>query len=227
MLIAAHGEPRQAADCGERGFEERWAETRDEVATDVRRGARAVRARRASDGARSPPPSRRASSGRWPSVGRSRATSSAPLDEAADGARVHRGGREELHRAPPALPGPEGARTLAPAGATRRWRSRNATGSTAIVVDKLKRQARTSTPAASEVATFSAELGAKGLRRKLHSGDQATPEGRYRVTEVRGPGPHELLQGADARLPQRRGPRPLRARASAPARCRCAPASAA
>jgi hypothetical protein len=59
--------------------------------------------------------------------------------------------------------------------------------STALIVDKLKRKLHVYT-AGKRVATFEAELGAKGLKRKLHSGDQATPEGRYRVTEARGPG---------------------------------------
>jgi L,D-peptidoglycan transpeptidase YkuD (ErfK/YbiS/YcfS/YnhG family) len=58
---------------------------------------------------------------------------------------------------------------------------------TAIVVDKLKRKLHVYS-AGERIATYDAEIGAKGLKRKLHSGDQATPEGRYRVTEVRGPG---------------------------------------
>lgn len=60
-------------------------------------------------------------------------------------------------------------------------------GSTALIVDKLKRKLHVYA-AGNRVATFDAELGSKGLKQKLHSGDQATPEGRYRVTEVRGPG---------------------------------------
>ena len=59
--------------------------------------------------------------------------------------------------------------------------------STALIVDKLKRKLHVYA-AGSRIATFDAELGAKGLKQKLHSGDQATPEGRYRVTEARGPG---------------------------------------
>lgn len=59
--------------------------------------------------------------------------------------------------------------------------------SSAFLVDKLNRKLHVYV-AGNRVATFSAELGAKGLNRKLHSGDQATPEGHYRVTEVRGPG---------------------------------------
>jgi L,D-peptidoglycan transpeptidase YkuD (ErfK/YbiS/YcfS/YnhG family) len=62
-----------------------------------------------------------------------------------------------------------------------------ATGEIVFVVDKLKRKLHVY-DAGFRVATYDAELGVKGLRRKLHSGDQATPEGRYRVTELRGPG---------------------------------------
>lgn len=55
-------------------------------------------------------------------------------------------------------------------------------GETAILIDKLRRQVhvyRGGRP----VASFPAELGANGLRRKEHSGDRATPEGRYHVTQ--------------------------------------------
>jgi L,D-peptidoglycan transpeptidase YkuD (ErfK/YbiS/YcfS/YnhG family) len=60
-------------------------------------------------------------------------------------------------------------------------------GTAALVVDKLNRKLYVYANG-KRVAVFPAELGAKGLRRKLHSGDQATPEGRYRVVQVRGPG---------------------------------------
>lgn len=60
-------------------------------------------------------------------------------------------------------------------------------GTSAFIVDKLNRKLHVY-QSGKRVATFTAELGAKGLNRKLHSGDQATPEGQYRVTEVRGPG---------------------------------------
>lgn len=59
-------------------------------------------------------------------------------------------------------------------------------GETALIVDKLARKLHVYR-AGRRVATYAAELGAKGLKQKLHSGDQATPEGRYRVREVRGP----------------------------------------
>lgn len=58
---------------------------------------------------------------------------------------------------------------------------------TVFVVDKLKRKLHVYANG-HRVATYEAELGTKGLKRKLHSGDQATPEGHYKVTEVRGPG---------------------------------------
>ncbi len=58
---------------------------------------------------------------------------------------------------------------------------------TVFVVDKLKRRLHVYTHG-ERVASYDAEIGAKGLRQKMHAGDQATPEGRYRVTEVRGPG---------------------------------------
>ena len=57
-------------------------------------------------------------------------------------------------------------------------------GEHAIVVDKLKRKLHVYR-AGARVATLDAELGAKGLRQKMHSGDQATPEGRYRVVQVK------------------------------------------
>jgi L,D-peptidoglycan transpeptidase YkuD (ErfK/YbiS/YcfS/YnhG family) len=56
--------------------------------------------------------------------------------------------------------------------------------STALVVDKFRRRLtvyRFGRP----VARFAAELGTGGLRQKLHSGDSATPEGRYKVTDVK------------------------------------------
>jgi len=58
------------------------------------------------------------------------------------------------------------------------------TGDAAIIVDKLRRRVvlyrmgRT-------VASYAAELGANGLRRKEHSGDRATPEGRYHIVEAK------------------------------------------
>jgi len=57
-------------------------------------------------------------------------------------------------------------------------------GEHAIVVDKLKRKLHVYR-SGSRIATLDAELGAKGLRQKMHSGDQATPEGRYRVVQMK------------------------------------------
>lgn len=54
----------------------------------------------------------------------------------------------------------------------------------AIIVDKLNRRLELYHDG-QKLATFTAELGANGLKRKLHAGDKATPEGRYRVTQVR------------------------------------------
>jgi hypothetical protein len=58
------------------------------------------------------------------------------------------------------------------------------TGDVAIVVDKLRRRV-TVYRAGKAVVHFPAELGANGLRRKEHAGDRATPEGMYRVVEVK------------------------------------------
>ncbi len=62
-----------------------------------------------------------------------------------------------------------------------------AEGSAALIIDKLNRKLHVYA-AGNRIASFDAEIGAKGLKQKLHAGDQATPEGRYRVTETRGPG---------------------------------------
>jgi L,D-peptidoglycan transpeptidase YkuD (ErfK/YbiS/YcfS/YnhG family) len=58
---------------------------------------------------------------------------------------------------------------------------------TVLIIDKLKRRLHVYSNG-EKVASYDAELGAKGLKQKMHSGDQATPEGRYRVVDVRGPG---------------------------------------
>jgi L,D-peptidoglycan transpeptidase YkuD (ErfK/YbiS/YcfS/YnhG family) len=54
----------------------------------------------------------------------------------------------------------------------------------AIVVDKLRRELILYYRGL-RMATFSAELGANGLRRKEHAGDRATPEGLYRVVQLK------------------------------------------
>ncbi|HLE60025.1 MAG TPA: L,D-transpeptidase, partial [Thermoanaerobaculaceae bacterium] len=58
------------------------------------------------------------------------------------------------------------------------------TTDTAILVDKLRRRV-TLYRAGLAVVHFPAELGANGLRRKEHAGDRATPEGMYRVVQVK------------------------------------------
>jgi L,D-peptidoglycan transpeptidase YkuD (ErfK/YbiS/YcfS/YnhG family) len=62
-----------------------------------------------------------------------------------------------------------------------------ATGATAFVVDKLNRKLLVYS-AGRRIAAYEVELGVKGLRQKVHAGDQATPEGRYRVSQVKGEG---------------------------------------
>jgi hypothetical protein len=61
------------------------------------------------------------------------------------------------------------------------------TGAPVIIVDKLGRRVDVFI-GGQRRASFVAELGSNGLRAKQYSGDKATPEGRYRVTEVRTPG---------------------------------------
>lgn len=74
----------------------------------------------------------------------------------------------------------------------RQWRSwteetiaqSRQSGGIAIVVDKLKRQLEVY-DGGKKIASFTAELGANGLKPKRHAGDRATPEGRYRITDLR------------------------------------------
>lgn len=61
------------------------------------------------------------------------------------------------------------------------------TGKAAIIVDKLRRQLLLM-KGAEELASYAVDLGIAGIESKTRAGDEATPEGRYRVTEVRGPG---------------------------------------
>jgi L,D-peptidoglycan transpeptidase YkuD (ErfK/YbiS/YcfS/YnhG family) len=60
-------------------------------------------------------------------------------------------------------------------------------GTTAIIVDKLRRELHIYDDGR-KVATYAAELGGNGLRPKRHAGDRATPEGRYKVLEMRANG---------------------------------------
>ena len=61
------------------------------------------------------------------------------------------------------------------------------TGRPVILVDKLRRQLRLF-QGQDEVAWYPADLGIAGVATKTRADDDATPEGRYRVTEIRGPG---------------------------------------
>lgn len=74
----------------------------------------------------------------------------------------------------------------------RRWvketlRESSSTGKPVIIVDKLRRQLRLF-KGKDEVASYRADLGIAGVATKTQAGDDATPEGRYRVTQVRNQG---------------------------------------
>jgi len=73
----------------------------------------------------------------------------------------------------------------------RRWRAwsdetiaSTRRGPPALVIDKLERRLDVYRDGR-RVASFTAELGTRGLEQKLHAGDKATPEGTYRVTQVK------------------------------------------
>lgn len=59
-----------------------------------------------------------------------------------------------------------------------------AQGAPAIIVDKLNRRLDLYI-AGALTRSYPAELGANGLRRKQHAGDRATPEGIYRVVDLK------------------------------------------
>jgi len=61
------------------------------------------------------------------------------------------------------------------------------TGNPAILVDKLRRQLHLFR-GQDEIVSYPVDLGAAGVASKTRAGDDATPEGRYRVTEIRGAG---------------------------------------
>lgn len=75
-------------------------------------------------------------------------------------------------------------------GLRRQWRSwtdatiAESRQRTTVLIDKLNRKLIVYKDGAA-IATFHAELGSRGLERKLHAGDKATPEGRYKVTAVK------------------------------------------
>lgn len=58
---------------------------------------------------------------------------------------------------------------------------------TVILVDKLRRQLLV-VRGREDLASYTVDLGAGGIDSKTRAGDESTPEGRYKVTEVRGPG---------------------------------------
>ena len=68
--------------------------------------------------------------------------------------------------------------------AVRRSRVR---GEVAFVVDKLRRR-MTVYRSGRAVRTLTVDLGMSGMERKLRSGDEATPEGLYKIEEIRSPG---------------------------------------
>jgi len=74
----------------------------------------------------------------------------------------------------------------------RRWvketlKESASTGRPVLIVDKLRRQLRVF-KGDDEIASYPADLGLAGVATKTQAGDDATPEGKYRVTEVRNPG---------------------------------------
>jgi len=60
-------------------------------------------------------------------------------------------------------------------------------GDTAFVVDKLRRR-MTVYRAGRAAKVYSVDLGLGGMERKLRAGDDATPEGLYKIQEIKGPG---------------------------------------
>lgn len=58
---------------------------------------------------------------------------------------------------------------------------------TVILVDKLRRQLLVMR-GRDDLASYTVDLGVGGMATKTRAGDEFTPEGRYEVTEVRGPG---------------------------------------
>ena len=61
------------------------------------------------------------------------------------------------------------------------------TGDPVILVDKLRRELHLYR-VREELVSYPVDLGAAGVAVKMRAGDDATPEGRYRITEIRGPG---------------------------------------
>ena len=66
-------------------------------------------------------------------------------------------------------------------------RQSRAQGEVAFVVDKLRRR-MTVYRSGKVVKSYTVDLGLGGMERKLRSGDDATPEGLYKIQEIKGPG---------------------------------------
>ncbi len=184
VLVAARG---ALVDLRRRegAFETRWNDLRDEVAADVRRAL--VESDEAGVGRREIAAARQASL-KW-SLAESYAAAG-EHDRALGEAEQARGFAAVVHRSFVDLHDrfrdPKNLarwRRMVEETIARSKRERT----TVFVVDKLQRRLHVYAEG-KRIGSFVAELGAKGLRQKMHSGDQATPEGRYRVTEVRGPG---------------------------------------
>src|SRR4030095_15790061 len=74
----------------------------------------------------------------------------------------------------------------------RRWvqetiEESNRRSKAVIIVDKLRRQLLV-VRGDEDLASYTVDLGAGGIEGKTRAGDESTPEGRYKVTEVRNPG---------------------------------------
>ena len=62
-----------------------------------------------------------------------------------------------------------------------------ASGQAVIIIDKLRRQLLV-LRGDEDLASYDVDLGLGGMESKTRSGDAFTPEGRYKITEVRNPG---------------------------------------
>jgi len=76
---------------------------------------------------------------------------------------------------------------------TETVKASRAGGEAVIIVDKLRRQLLVVRGGEGggdyeEIATYMVDLGLGGMESKTRAGDAFTPEGRYKITEVRGPG---------------------------------------
>jgi hypothetical protein len=83
-------------------------------------------------------------------------------------------------------------RTSSRVAAWRRWMratlaESRAANRTVLVVDKLRRELLV-VRGDEELASFRVDLGLGGMDHKSYAGDAFTPEGRYKITEVRNPG---------------------------------------